>query len=183
MTDKKYSKDNNEDIDPSVDDTDEDGPVVVAAPDSDEEIESARESVIREQEEASEEEDDFEEEEEAQGKEQMSFSDRAILGVAGMGGKNMANLKTRLLGKIVLSVKDKMDGYLFEWTEDNLHVEKWSGEPPAGCQTMIELENRDLELIVRGKLNPQVAMLSHKVNVSGEVSQAVYLFNLFGGQR
>lgn len=169
-------------IDPSS--TEEEEPIILTTDiDEDAEIESARESVMREQEESEEDDDEAEEEVEIENNAPVRFNERVIMSVAGSTGRQFDNLKTRLTGKIVVSITDDAEGYLFEWIDDKLSIEKWSGHRPDNFTTLVEIGAKDLEQILRGRLNPQVAMLSHKVHVQGEASQAVYLFNLFVSQR
>ena len=95
----------------------------------------------------------------------------------------MGHLRGHITGEIVLSITDRKEGYYFTWKDELLSVEPWSQKAPAEGSCVIELSEEHLEDILRGKLNPQVAMLSHKVHVAGEPSQAVYFFNLFQSSR
>lgn len=143
--------------------------------DPDAEIDSAREAM-------KEFEDDEEEEEEEEAsvpEEGQPEYEKLILKVQGLSSSNSENLRKQLTGKISLSVTDEKTGFSFNWGNEKLQVEKWTGTPPADVDCLVELSSSDLGLILRGKLNPQIAMLSHKVKVSGQFSQAVYLFNLF----
>ena len=85
-------------------------------------------------------------------------------------------LRSQLTGKILISVTDKKESYLFDWSGDKLKIEKGGDEKKAECK--ISISEVNLLRISRDELNPQVAMLSEKINVEGTASLALYFFNL-----
>ena len=88
-------------------------------------------------------------------------------------------LRAQLTGSIVLDIKDKNQKFLFDWRADKPIIEELSAPPAAGAdECTIHLSQSDFLRIASGELNPQVAMLSHKVSVEGKLNLAVYFFNL-----
>ncbi len=88
-------------------------------------------------------------------------------------------LKSHLSGKILVSVNGK-ESYLFDWSGDQPRCTQASGSD-ADCK--IELSEDDLLKLCSGNLNPQIAMLSDKVNIAGRGDMAVYFFNLLAPRR
>ena len=92
-----------------------------------------------------------------------------------------AKLRAQLMGSILLRFTNSGQRYLFDWSGD---------EPQAGpsdresVDCIINLSEQTLLRIASGDLNPQIAMLSDKVNVKGRLSLAIYWFNLIvpGGE-
>lgn len=85
------------------------------------------------------------------------------------------NLKMHLTGKVRFIMKPTGAPYTIDWSGAELRsVEGAEGE--AACT--IDLSEADLMKIVAGDLNPQVAMLSHKVRIEGSAEHASYVFNL-----
>lgn len=97
----------------------------------------------------------------------------------------LANAPDRLLNQMAGSVLLQLSGlgsYLVNGMsreiralEDVASVELENSE---GYDCKVQLSARDFLMISNGKVNPQIAMLSEKVKISGKVSLAVYLFNL-----
>lgn len=87
-------------------------------------------------------------------------------------------LHAALRGRVLVSLQDSGQNYLLDWSGDAL----LSAPLPdaANCQhdCRIGLKECDLLAVVNGELNPQIAMLSHKIDVSGRSDLAVYFFNL-----
>ncbi len=139
----------------------------------DDEIDSAL-AELRESE--SEDEDDDEDEE---SEDDSRYFHKVIEGLNGKKSERFQKLQGLLKGSITLNVSDCAEGYTFSFRDNELSVEHWEKSPPNAGTCSIEVQERYLEQILRGRLNPQIAMLSHKVQVAGEASQAVYFFNLF----
>lgn len=87
-----------------------------------------------------------------------------------------ANLKAQLRGTILLKVNDGRERYLLDWRGEEPSIKEVEEETAADC--VIALEERDLASIASGGLNPQIAMLTTKISISGTSSFAVYFFNL-----
>ncbi len=84
-------------------------------------------------------------------------------------------LRDQLRGTILLKVGSGREKYIVDWRTDSLKVAETKDET-ADC--VIGLEDRDLEMIAGGNLNPQIAMLSEKISIEGDASLAMYFFNL-----
>ena len=84
-------------------------------------------------------------------------------------------LRLHLAGKIRLVLTDLRESYLLNWTSGNLQCSVSESEE-ADCS--ITLTERELLNIHHGDLNPQIAMLSHRVKVEGKIEHAIYVFNL-----
>jgi putative sterol carrier protein len=91
-----------------------------------------------------------------------------------------SKLRQSLIGSIGVEVTGIRKSFLLDWTEDSLKATECQEIDKAECQ--IRVSESDLLEIARGKLNPQVAMLSHKIHVSGNLSFAMYFFNLFAAR-
>jgi putative sterol carrier protein len=83
-------------------------------------------------------------------------------------------LRSKLRGKIQLKVKGA-GNYHLDWSGNEFIVKKNNS---SQADTTIEIEERDLMKITTGGLNPQIGMLSDKIQVSGNPEIAVYFFNL-----
>lgn len=139
----------------------------------DDEIDSAL-AELRE----SESEDDDEDEDEDTEDDSRYFH-KVIESLNGKKSERFQKLQGLLKGSITLNVSDCAEGYTFSFRDKELSVQHWEKNPPNAGTCSIEVQERYLEQILRGRLNPQIAMLSHKVQVTGEAAQAVYFFNLF----
>jgi putative sterol carrier protein len=82
-------------------------------------------------------------------------------------------LRSKLRGKIQLKIKGS-GNYHLDWSGSEFLVKKSNSE----ADTTIEMEERDLMKVISGGLNPQIGMLSDKIQVSGNPEIAVYFFNL-----
>lgn len=90
------------------------------------------------------------------------------------------SLRAQLKGKIAISFEGASGGYLFDWSSDTAALTPFSQEEGAdGADCKLHLDERVLVDVTQGELNPQIAMLSDKIQVSGKHSLAVYFFNLF----
>lgn len=83
-------------------------------------------------------------------------------------------LRSKLKGRILLKIRGS-DPYLVDWTGSELSVKRAAD---SNADTVIEAEERDIMKISMGNLNPQIAMLSDKMKVSGNPELAIYFFNL-----
>ena len=84
-------------------------------------------------------------------------------------------LKRQLRGKIKIKVRDRDKAYLFDGSGTTFTVEQ---NDTAAGDAEIELGFKELEAIVEKRLNVQIAMLSGRIKVSGNVGLAIYFFNL-----
>jgi len=91
--------------------------------------------------------------------------------------RNNRRLRAQLTGRVQLNLRGSAECYLLAWRSEALRVEE---RRDAEAECTIELGSADLFDIARGELNPQIAMLSDKIRVSGESRMAIYFFNLFG---
>lgn len=80
-------------------------------------------------------------------------------------------LRTHLAGTIAITLRDTGKNLTFDG-----RTGKFLEGGASDCQ--IDTTARHLEEISNGYLNPQIAMLTEKIGVSGDVSLAVYFFNL-----
>lgn len=85
------------------------------------------------------------------------------------------NLKSHLTGRIRFVMKPSGAPYTIDWSGSDLKAVE-GAEGDAACT--IDISEADLMRIVAGELNPQVAMLSHKVRIQGSAEHASYVFNL-----
>ncbi|MEZ4754595.1 MAG: SCP2 sterol-binding domain-containing protein [Bdellovibrionota bacterium] len=84
-------------------------------------------------------------------------------------------LQNELKGSVLLEIEDTNTNYSFNWKAGDLKLLQATKEK-ADCT--ITLSQRHLAQISRGKLNPQIAMLSDKIKVEGKASLAVFFFNI-----
>lgn len=113
-------------------------------------------------------------------------------------------LRTLLSGRILITLRDLNRSFLFNWSNAQAAVSEVSNDnakemiaqtkasanqnaateesaPVSSKETIdcyLTLSDRDVFRIYRGDLNPQIAMLSDKIEVGGKLSYAVYFFNL-----
>lgn len=86
-----------------------------------------------------------------------------------------ARLRAQLTGSILIELTPSGKKFIFDWSGDNLTFGPCDGGQ-ADCT--IRLSGESLVRIAKGELNPQIAMLSDKLEVSGRLSLAIYFFNL-----
>lgn len=86
-------------------------------------------------------------------------------------------LKTHITGRIQLIVSGGKENYVLDWRGDDLLLND-GRDPEAEC--VIEIGERDLLDVIKGNSNFQIALLSDKVKLSGQVGMALYLSNIFG---
>ena len=75
----------------------------------------------------------------------------------------------------MFEIEDRKEKYLFDWSAEGI---KSSRTEAAESDCKITLSEDNLLRIAWGDLNPQLAMLSDKVKVTGQLSLAIYVFNL-----
>lgn len=80
-------------------------------------------------------------------------------------------LRTHLAGTILITLRDAGKKLAFDG-----RTGKFTDSQTSDCQ--INTTARYLEEISTGELNPQIAMLTEKVGITGDVGLAVYFFNL-----
>ncbi len=86
-------------------------------------------------------------------------------------------LKTHITGRIQLIVSGGKENYVLDWRGEDLLLND-GRDPEAEC--VIEISERDLLDVIKGNSNLQIALLSDKVKLSGQVGMALYLSNIFG---
>jgi putative sterol carrier protein len=84
-------------------------------------------------------------------------------------------LKRQLRGKIKIRVRDRDKVYLFDGSGTSFTV---ALDDSTAADSEMELGFKELEAIVEKRLNVQIAMLSGRIKVSGNVGLAIYFFNL-----
>lgn len=85
-------------------------------------------------------------------------------------------LRVHIPAPVEFRLKGTRSVYSLDWSKNELKILAEAVEKPA-C--IIEISEDHLTEISEGLLNPQVAMLSDKVHVSGDMGIAMYVFNLF----
>lgn len=89
-------------------------------------------------------------------------------------------LRKRLSGAKVHVLLNPVEGdsgesYVFDWSAEEASCIRGTASD-ANCT--LRLSSQELERIARGVVNPQIALLSHRVKVEGDASFAMYFFNL-----
>lgn len=95
-------------------------------------------------------------------------------------GRANPRLRASLTGLVRIDVTDvkpsnNIETYMYDGTKETPKLAQNASEN-FGCS--IRLSETNLLRVARGELNPQVAMLSGKIQVKGELGLAVYFFNL-----
>lgn len=83
--------------------------------------------------------------------------------------------RASLAGSVSISLNERNERYRGAWEGSRFQVKK-DKETPSDCT--ISVSEKNLMRICEGSLNPQIAMLSGKVTVSGNAQLGVYFFNL-----
>lgn len=94
--------------------------------------------------------------------------------------RNSERLRAILTGKILFDVDESPVAYVIDWSSEDLEVTEVSEKeelPEVECT--ISLTEDDLFGISKGNLNPQVCLLSDRIQVEGQMELAMYAFNLF----
>lgn len=89
------------------------------------------------------------------------------------------SLSQHFTGKLVVSLSLR-ENYQIDWSQPKFEIKV--ADSPQG-DTVIEISDVDLMKVASGVLNPQIAMLSHKIYVKGNTEPAVYFFNLVAPQQ
>ncbi len=87
-------------------------------------------------------------------------------------------LKLHLAGSLLVEVLDKNEKYLLNWKDQLPTVSELQKDGLQDCDCSLKIRESDLLRIANGELNPQVAMLSDKIQGRGKLGLAVYFFNL-----
>jgi len=100
-------------------------------------------------------------------------------------GKSMSpKLRELLTGTVALRIVDRQRAFVFDPQAPGFTLTEFSGaearSAKADCQ--IDLTESSLQRMWNGELNPQIAMLSDKITVSGKADLSVYFFNLVSAQ-
>ena len=113
-----------------------------------------------------------------QPRERRSNNADDILGreIVANAGRSSAKLRELLAGTILVQLTDSGKRFLIDWSQPELKSTSVGKEASADCT--ISLSEDHLKRIASGELNPQIAMLSEKVQVAGRKGAAMYLFNL-----
>jgi putative sterol carrier protein len=85
-------------------------------------------------------------------------------------------LRAHLVGKIGVRIEGSSERFMFELITGRAQVTEQPAEIVS--DTTISISEQNLLRVVNGELNPQIAMLSGKINVTGKAEQAIYFFNL-----
>lgn len=96
-------------------------------------------------------------------------------------------LRSQLSGSIAVEIRGSQDKFLFDWRTEEPTVGDLKSSPkvrtaedtdPAMVDCSIKISESHLFQVRSGELNPQLAMLSDKIQVQGRVGLAIYFFNL-----
>lgn len=88
-------------------------------------------------------------------------------------------LRANLVGSVLVRLTNTNQRFLFDWSSEQLSTGMIAGgAPEKQPDCTINLSDGNLLRVVSGDLNPQIAMLSDKIQVEGRLSLAVYFFNL-----
>lgn len=83
-------------------------------------------------------------------------------------------LKSKIKGTVLIKILGAKD-FLFDGVKGEVSSPKNSDQ---ASDSTIEIGEKDMVAIANGVLNPQLAMLSDKIKVSGNAELAIYFFNL-----
>lgn len=89
--------------------------------------------------------------------------------------RNRDKLRSHLNGCVEVRISDTGESFFVDWMSERILVDKTPKQAPA-CT--LSLSEQDLSRINNGDLNPQIAMLSDKIEILGDTSFASYFFNL-----
>ncbi len=101
-------------------------------------------------------------------------------GISTAGRQMSPKLRELLMGTVVLRVLDRSRAFLFDPKGEGFPMQESSGPAAKTIKgdCVIDLTEMSLQRMWNGELNPQIAMLSDKVTISGKSELAVYFFNL-----
>lgn len=89
--------------------------------------------------------------------------------------KSDEKFKASLAGSIAITLSDKNDRYRGAWEGSRFQVKK---DKDTASDCSIALTEKHLLKISDGSLNPQIALLSGKVTVSGNSALGIHFFSL-----
>ncbi|RMD83698.1 MAG: hypothetical protein D6808_08255 [Candidatus Dadabacteria bacterium] len=87
------------------------------------------------------------------------------------------HLRSKLRGRLKITVSDTGE-YIFDWSENRAHAYKLDGNDSPEVDASITLSEETLVRIAEGSLNPQICLLSEKINIEGSPELPIYFFNL-----
>ena len=87
-------------------------------------------------------------------------------------------LRAQLNGSVLIEVSEPEAKYLLKGADTGLSLDALEGNGANAADCKVRIRQSDLLRVASGELNPQVAMLSDRISVEGQVGLAVYLFNL-----
>ncbi|MCB0353015.1 MAG: SCP2 sterol-binding domain-containing protein [Bdellovibrionales bacterium] len=89
------------------------------------------------------------------------------------------NLSAHLAGDILIDFRENGRSFAVSVSGTSVSSKELGKGKSGTFDCEIAVSERDFLDLVNGNLNPQVAMLSERVQVTGRLDAAVYLFNLF----
>lgn len=92
--------------------------------------------------------------------------------------RSNATLREHLTGAVLVEVTDTSERYFIDWRGGEISAKSIERGAAAEADCAISLTSKDLSRIASGDVNPQIAMVSDRVKVSGKPGLAVYFFNL-----
>lgn len=106
--------------------------------------------------------------------------DEIAAGISLAGRQMSSKLRELLMGTVAVRVVDRSRAFVFDPKAEGFPVQESSGPgaKSAKADCVIDLTETSLQRMWNGELNPQIAMLSDKVTISGKAELAVYFFNL-----
>ncbi len=87
-------------------------------------------------------------------------------------------LREHLKGVVEICITNRDERYTCDWSGTEASVSKEKAEK-VDCK--ISLDEKNLMRLSKGVLNPQIAMLSDKVDLEGDARLAIYFFNVLAG--
>ena len=120
--------------------------------------------------------DDSEEDEAAAAQYTTPLDKLFFITVKRNAGRRESKLRVHLPAPVVIRISQSSESFTIDWSKEEIQVAKGFCENPA-CT--LELTEEHLLDIADGSLNPQVAMLSDKIQIVGDMEAAMYVFNLF----
>lgn len=106
--------------------------------------------------------------------------DEIANGIAQAGRQMSSKLRELLLGTVVLRIVDRSRAFSFDPKDGGFTFQETQGAAARNAtgDCVIDLTELSLQRMWNGDLNPQIAMLSDKITISGKADLAVYFFNL-----
>jgi hypothetical protein len=106
--------------------------------------------------------------------------DEIANGIAQAGRQMSSKLRELLLGTVVLRIVDRSRAFSFDPKDGGFAFQETQGAAARNVtgDCVVDLTELSLQRMWNGELNPQIAMLSDKITISGKADLAVYFFNL-----